>query len=113
MNKTDFRAIEIIPGKDCHCALSKHAGERMLCSEVLELLTDSHSYSSCSCVFKHYEDRRKKGDRRQFTVEQPAANIHQRTRPYGRRVVDIHNRSRDQFAQQRQESSQPRLQIVA
>ncbi|RKZ94900.1 MAG: hypothetical protein DRQ46_09220, partial [Gammaproteobacteria bacterium] len=95
MKNLDFRAIEIILGNDGHCALSGHAGKRMLYSDVLELITSSHS--SCSCTFKHYDDRRQKGDRRKFDVDNLAINTHGRTRPYGRRAVDIHNRARDRF----------------
>jgi hypothetical protein len=91
-----YRAIEIIPGKGCNCGLSKHAGKRMLYSEVLKLFTATNS--SCSCTFKHYEDHRHLSDRRKFDTKSLTSNPHGRTRPYGRRVVDVHNRSRDHFA---------------
>ena len=98
MNNIDFRAIEIIPGNDCNCALSKLAGKRMLYSEVLELFT---LRSNCSCTFKHYDDRRHQYDRRKFDIEDLTSNPNSRTRPYGRRIVDIHNRARDRFAKER------------
>jgi len=101
MNNLNYRAIDIIPGNGCNCALSKHAGERMLYSEVLELFTNS----TCSCTFKHYNDRRHIGERRNFDAESLISNPHGRTRPYGRRVVDIHNRARDQFAKIRMETT--------
>lgn len=102
MNNVNFRAIEVISGGNCNCALTKYAGKRMLYSEVLELFTDLHS--NCSCTFKHYDDRRHLSDRRKFDADSLTANPHGRTRPYGRRVVDIHNRARDRFAKQRMES---------
>ena len=102
MKKLDFRAVEIIPGND-YCALAKLAGKRMLYSEVLEVFTSSHS--SCSCTFKHYDDRRHKNDRRKFDVDNLAINTHGRTRPYGRRAVDIHNRARDRFSKLRMDGT--------
>ena len=96
MNTFNYQAIEIIPGKDCNCALSKYAGKRMLYSEVLELSTGL--LSTCSSTFKHYEDRRQTCDRRKFDTDNLSLNPYGRTRIYGRRVVDIHNRSRDRFA---------------
>lgn len=108
MNNLNYRAIEIIPGNNCNCALSKHAGKRILYSEVLELFTSSHSH--CSCTFKHYEDRRHIGDRRKFDTENLTSNPHGRTRPYGRRVVDIHNRARDRFTKIRMEATFTALQ---
>jgi len=108
MNKMDFRAIEIIPGNDCNCELSRLAGKRMLYSEVLELLSSSHS--TCDCKFKHYDDRRHQADRRRFDVDNLAVSPQVRTRPYGRRAVDIHNRARDRFAKQRMEATFTALQ---
>lgn len=108
MNNLKFRAIEIIPGKDCNCALSKHAGKRVLYSEVLELLKSSQS--TCSCTFKHYDDRRDTIERRKFDTESLTSNPHVRTRPYGRRAVDIHNRARDLFAKVRMEATFTALQ---
>jgi len=95
MNNLNYRAIEIISGNNCNCVLSKHTGKRMLYSEVLELLTSSHSTSTCSCTFKYYEDRRDIGERRKFDIDNLTSNLHNRSRPYGRRVVNIHNRARD------------------
>ena len=103
MNSINFRAIEIIPGNDCNCELSKLAGMRVLYSEVLELFTGSNS--NCSCTFKHFDDRRHKLDRRKFDSDDLVSNSNVRTRPYGRRAVDIHNRSRDRFVKQREEGS--------
>ena len=108
MNNLNYRAIEIIPGKDCNCALSKHAGKRILYSEVLELFSGSHS--SCSCTFKHYEDRRYLSDRRKFNIDNLTLNPHGRTLPYGRRAIDIHNRARDRFAERRIEATFTALQ---
>jgi len=105
MSNLNYRAIEIIPGNNCNCALSKHAGKRMLYSEVLDLLPPSDPNSSCSCTFKHYDDRRHIGERRTFNIDKPTSNPHGRTRPYGRRVVDIHNRARDHFAKARTEAT--------
>ena len=99
MNNIDFRAIEIIPGNECNCALSKLAGKRVLYSEVIDLFTSVQS--NCSCTFKHYDDRRRKYDRRKFDIDDLTSNPNSRTRPYGRRAVDIHNRSRDRFAKKR------------
>lgn len=103
MSNLNYRAIEVIPGKDCNCTLSKHAGKRMLYSDILELLESSQP--SCSCIFKHYEDRRHISDRRKFDVDNLTSNPHGRTRPYGRRVVDIHNRARDPFSKRRMEAT--------
>lgn len=108
MTNLHYRAIDIIPGKDCDCPLSKLAGKRILSSEVIELLTTPPS--KCSCTFKHYDDRRHMTDRRKFDAESLKSNPHGRTRPYGRRVVDIHNRSRDQFAKVRIETTFPAMQ---
>ena len=108
MNSLNYRAIEIIPGKDCNCALSKHAGKRMLYSEVLELSTSL--LSTCSCTFKHYKDRRHISERRKFGIESLTSNPHGRIRAYGRRVVDIHNRARDHFAKVRMEATLTALQ---
>lgn len=99
MNNLNYRAIEIIPGKNCNCALSKYAGKRVLYSEVLELLKNSQS--TCSCTFQHYDDRRHTVERRKFDTDSLTSNPHRRTRLYGRRVVDIHNRARDRFAKVR------------
>jgi len=101
MNNLNYRAVEIISGNNCNCALSKYAGKRMLYSEVLELLTSTDS--RCSCTFKHYDDRRHIGERRKFDTYNLTSNPHGRTRLYGRRVVDIHNRARDPFAKMRME----------
>jgi hypothetical protein len=103
MNTIDFRAIEIIPGNNCKCALSKLAGTRVLYNDVLKLFNSSHS--NCNCTFKHFDDRRHKLDRRKFDGDDLTSNSNVRTRPYGRRAVDIHNRSRDRFAKQRLEGS--------
>ena len=103
MSNLNYRAIDIIPGKDCNCELSKHAGKRMLYSEVLELLKSSQS--PCSCTFKHYADRRDSVERRTFDTDSVASNPHDRTQPYGRRAVDIHNRARDLFAKIRIEAT--------
>ena len=108
MDKISFRAIEVIPGNDCNCALSKLAGKRVLYSEVIELFTSSNS--NCSCTFKHFEDRRRKYDRRKFGSDDLTSNSHGRTRIYGRRVVDIHNRSRDRFSKQKAEETFTTLQ---
>jgi len=97
----NYQAIEVIPRKNCDCALSKYAGKRMLYSEISELLD-----STCTCcTFKHYEDRRHISDRRRFNIDNLTSNPHGRTRPYGRRAVDIHNRSRDRFAKRRIEET--------
>jgi len=112
MNSLNYQAIEVIPGKDCNCALSKHAGKRMLCSEVLELLGSTLLGPTCSCTFKHYEDRRHLIDRRKFNIESLTSNSHGRTHPYGRRAVDIHNRSRDRFTKRRMEATFVELQQV-
>lgn len=103
MNNINYRAMEIIVGGNCNCVLSKHAGKRMLYSEVLELLKNSNS--SCSCTFKDFEDRRHKADRRKFDTDSLTSDANGRTMPYGRRVVDIHNRSRDRFANVRMEAT--------
>jgi len=103
MKNIDYRAIEIISGNNCNCELSKHVGKRMLYSEVLGLLTSSHS--TCSCTFKHCDDRRHIGERRKFNIDNLASDLHNRTQPYGRRVVDIHNRARDRFATTRMEAT--------
>jgi hypothetical protein len=99
MNSIDFRAIEIIPGIDCDCALSKLAGMRVLYNDVLKLFTSSHS--NCSCTFKHFDDRRHNIDKRKFDSDDLTLNSNRRTCRYGRRAIDIHNRSRDRFATQR------------
>lgn len=104
----NYRAIDIIPGKECNCPLSKHAGKRVLYSEVLELLKSSQS--TCSCTFKHYEDRRHSVERRKFDTESLTSHSQVRTRPYGRRAVDIHNRSRDRFIKVRMEATFAALQ---
>jgi len=111
MNRISFHAIEVIPGNDCNCPLSKLAGKRVLYSEVLELFTSSNL--SCGCTFKHFDDRRHKFDRRRFDSDDLTSSSHNRTRPYGRRAVDIHNRSRDQFAEQRLERTLSALQQAA
>lgn len=103
MNNMNFRAIEIIPGIGCKCALSKLAGKRVLYREVRKLFTGSHL--SCSCTFKHYHDRRHNYDRRKLDIDDLTANPNIRARPYGRRKVDIHNRSRDRFAKRREEET--------
>jgi hypothetical protein len=103
MNNLDYRAIEIIPGKNCSCALSKQAGKRVLYSEVLELLKNSQS--NCSCTFHHYDDRRHTVERRKFDTASLISNFHGRTHPYGRRLVDIHNRARDPFTKIRMEAT--------
>ena len=108
MKNIAFRAVEIIPGNDCNCALSRLAGKLMLYSEIQELLT--YSNETCSCKFKHFDDRRHKSERRRFDVDNLAMNPHRRTRPYGRRTVDIHNRARDRFAKQRMEGTITALQ---
>jgi len=91
-----YRAIEIIKGDNCNCALSKYAGQRMLYSKFIELFESSHL--NCNCTFKHYDDRRHNFDRRNFDIDNLTSNIHGRTRYYGRRIVDIHNRARDRLA---------------
>jgi hypothetical protein len=101
MNKNDFRATEIIAGKNCNCELSKHAGKRMLVTEVQSLIAHSDFYTNCTCTFKHYSDRRSNIDRRKFDVKTIASSKQQRTRPYGRRAIDIHNRARDRFISER------------
>lgn len=103
MNTLDYGAIAIIPGENCHCELSKHANKRVLYSEVTELLKISQSI--CSCSFRHYEDRRHTVERRTFNAETLTSNPHQRARPYGRRLVDIHNRARDLFSKVRTEET--------
>lgn len=97
----NYQAIEIIAGEGCNCGLSKLAGKRMLNSDIIDLFTNSR----CSCTFKHYKDRRHIADKRRFDIDYPATNPQARTRPYGRRVVDIHNRARDRFAERRLEES--------
>jgi hypothetical protein len=104
----NYRAIEIIPGQSCNCPLSKHAGKRVLYSEVIELLKSSQS--TCSCTFQHYDDRRHLADRRTFDIDSVAANTHGRTRPYGRRQADIHNRARDPFTKIRMRATFEALQ---
>jgi hypothetical protein len=89
MNNLNYRAMKIIVGNNCNCVLSKHTGKRLLYSEVLELLKNYNSV--CSCTFKHFKDQRQ-FDRDNLTLEP-----HGRTIPYGRQVVDIHNRARDPF----------------
>lgn len=97
----NYQAIEVVAGKDCNCALSKLAGKRLLYNDVLDLFTNSR----CSCTFKHYKDRRHIGDKRRFGIVQPIPNHQSRAKPYGRRVVDIHNRARDRFAERRMEEA--------
>jgi hypothetical protein len=99
----NYRGLEIIVGDNCNCVLSKHAGKRMLYSEVLELLKNSNS--ACSCTFKHFKDRRHKFDKRKFDADSLTSDADRRTMPYGRRVVDIHNRSLDRFADVRMETT--------
>jgi len=108
VNNLDYRAIEVIPGNNCNCALSKYAGKRILYSKVLELFTGSDI--NCSCTFKHYEDRRHINDRRKFDIDNFILNPHGRVQHYGRRVVDIHNRARDRFAKMRMEVTSRALQ---
>jgi len=85
MSDSNYRAIEVIPGKYCNCALSKHAAKRMLYSDILNLLESSQP--TCSCTFKHYEDRRHISDRRKFDVDNLTSNPHGRTQPYGRQLL--------------------------
>jgi len=94
-----YRAIDIILGKNCNCELSRLAGKRMLSSKVIELFTSSRS--RCDCTFRNYDDRRHLSDKRKFDAENVKSNPHNRTKPYRRRVVDIHNRSRDRFTNER------------
>lgn len=103
MNSINFRAIEIIPGNGGNCELSKLAGKRILYREVRELFSCSHL--SCSCTFKHYNDRRHQYDRRKFDIHDLTSNSNIRARPYGRRTVDIHNRSRDRSAKLREDET--------
>lgn len=108
MKTSDYRAVEIIPSDNCNCALSRLAGKLMLYSEIHELLTNPHS--TCSCKFKHFDDRRHKVERRRFDVDNLEMKPHRRAQPYGRRAVDIHNRARDRFTKQRMEASSTALQ---
>lgn len=101
MNQTDFRATEIIAGEDCTCPLSKHAGKRMLFQEVQSLIESSDLHSTCTCTFKHFADRRTHIDRRKFDIKSTSFANKVRKMPYGRRAIDIHNRARDHFINER------------
>lgn len=92
----DYRAIEVIPGKNCSCDLSKLGGKRILLSDMDRLISQASFYPHCTCTFKHYSDRRSGHDRRNFNLINTLTTYAKvRTRPYGRRSADIHNRSRD------------------
>lgn len=95
MNRQDYRAIEVIPGRNCSCPLSKLAGKRMLYTDIAELLNHSAFYPHCTCTFKHYADRRQGIDRRNFETQDINKTGQIRNMPYGRRTADIHNRARD------------------
>jgi len=101
MKLSDFRATEIIASDNCNCSLSKHAGKRMLFNEVQSLIANSFFQSNCTCTFKHYADRRTNIDRRKFDENISSFSKQMRKIPYGRRAIDIHNRARDQFVNER------------
>lgn len=60
--RNPFRAVGVVPGKNC-CQASQQ-GTRYLCEEAPRLpLSACTNPSGCRCTYRHFEDRRK-GPRR-------------------------------------------------
>ncbi len=94
IKNNDFGAIEVFAGETCQCILSRHAGRRLLYSEVNTMLRISPLQPRCECTFKHFTDRRHKVERRNFTITNSILNNNRRLQPCGRRKADIHNHVR-------------------
>jgi hypothetical protein len=87
MNKTDYRATEII-SNGCTCPLSFYSGQTLLLSEFSALQEEVGSNPNCQCQFKHYADRRHLKDRRKLDIESLVLNTYRRAQPFGRRIAD-------------------------
>lgn len=91
-----FRAVTVKPCSDSCAAAQVNAGKRLLINEFEELVLKYCRKPLCKCDFQQHKDRRSGCDRRYSAQNcvHPISTSNRRLN-YGRRVDDVHNRSRD------------------
>jgi len=85
-----YHAVSIVSGPSCERTREQQAGKRYLSADAPALPLPTCNARSCSCRYKHHEDRRSGRDRRASDVwsrrrPQPAQGDR---RTQGRRVTD-------------------------